>query len=143
MKSIARWAILFCVGCALSGPPLSAQPGRRSSGMPRYYDSSAETTVTGTVEQVQHYQRGRLPAIHLILKSGAETFDVLLGPAAYISDRGFTFAKGDTVQVLGAKLTAGTTPAIIAREVTKDGKKLTLRDATGRPLWARAPRVTG
>ena len=79
-----------------------------------------------------------------MVKSETETLDVHLGPSAYISGQGFAFAKGDAIEILGARTTIGAQQAIIAREVTKDGKKLILRDATGRPRWAGPPRrVTG
>ena len=73
---------------------------------------------------------------HLLVKTNTETIEVNLGPANFISREGFTFAKGDSVEILGSKAPMGDAEVLIAREVTKDGKKLTLRDETGRPLWA-------
>lgn len=143
MKSKMGTALALSVAWALSIPALSAQSGRAAGPGPQY-DRSAEATVSGTVLEIQNYQRGRLPAIHLTLKTDSGTLDVHLGPSAYMADQGFTFAKGDAIQVLGARVTIGNQAALIAREVTKDGKKLTLRDAAGRPLWSRgARRVTG
>ena len=143
MKSV-RIAILFCSAGALILPAAFAQPGKGAGKTARYYDPAAETTISGTILDVQQYQRGRVPGVHLVLKVESGTVDVRLGPSTYISNEGFVFAKGDTVQILGAKTRNGAQAAIIAREVTKDGKKLILRDTTGRPLWAGAARrVTG
>ncbi|MBZ5577068.1 MAG: hypothetical protein LAP40_10960 [Acidobacteriia bacterium] len=65
-------------------------------------------------------------------------------PAAEATVTGTILTKGDAIEILGARTTIGAQQAIIAREVTKDGKKLILRDATGRPRWAGPPRrVTG
>jgi DNA/RNA endonuclease YhcR with UshA esterase domain len=104
--------------------------------MPRY-DVASETTITGTVEDVLQPQMGRMMGTHLMVKTDAGTIEVHVGPANFVNREGFTFAKGDEVQVLGSKVTIGGKEALIARDVTKDGKTLTLRDKTGRPLWAR------
>ncbi|HVY94413.1 MAG TPA: hypothetical protein VHA14_16745, partial [Bryobacteraceae bacterium] len=49
---------------------------------------------------------------------------------------GFKFAKGDSVEITGSKVTMNGEEWIIAREVTKDGKTLTLRDKDGNPKWS-------
>jgi len=100
------------------------------------YEVSTEATITGTVEDVLQPQRGRMMGTHLVVKTSAETIEVHVGPSNFVSGKGFTFAKGDSVQVVGSKVTIEGKEALIAREVTRDGKTLTLRDETGRPLWA-------
>jgi hypothetical protein len=104
----------------------------------RLYDPSTETTMKGTVEEVMQPTRGRRMRMgtHLVLKTGADTTQVILGPTGYIASKGFTFAKGDTVEVTGSKLTRNETNYIIARQVVKGGKTLTLRDKEGTPAWA-------
>jgi hypothetical protein len=47
------------------------------------------------------------------------------------------FAKGDQVEVIGSKVKGTDTEVVIAREVKKDGKVLTLRNAQGIPAWRR------
>ncbi len=142
MKPIFRTAVVFFAAAALSLPLAMAQPCCGGKKMSRNYNSSAEMTISGTIQDVQQNQRGMMSGTHLIVKSDAETYDVRLGPSDFIANQGFTFAKGDAIEVLGAKLDTGAGPGVIAREVTKQGKKLTLRDANGRPLWARG-RPTG
>ena len=41
----------------------------------------------------------------------------------------------DRVEVKGSRITFQGKPAIIAAEITKDGQTLTLRDASGMPVW--------
>jgi hypothetical protein len=100
------------------------------------YDVSTETTITGTVQDILHPQMGRMNGTHLLVKTESETIEVHVGPSDFVANAGFTFAKGDSVQVLGSKVTIDGKEALIAREVTRDGKTLTLRDKTGRPMWA-------
>jgi len=100
------------------------------------YEVSTEATITGTVEDVLQPQQGRMMGTHLVVKTATETIEVHVGPSNFVSGKGFTFAKGDSVQVVGSKVTIEGKEALIAREVTRGGKTLTLRDKTGRPLWA-------
>ncbi|MFP5236327.1 MAG: DNA-binding protein [Acidobacteriota bacterium] len=114
-------------------PAVSQGPGPRG----RVYDPATETTVSGTVDKVTTVDRGgNWQGIHLTLKSGEETYDVHAGPSAFIADKGFSFAAGDQLEVLGSKVTLNNAPALIAREIRKDGKSLTLRNSSGIPLWA-------
>jgi hypothetical protein len=73
---------------------------------------------------------------HLTVKASDETRDVMLGPSNFISDKGFSFAKGDSIEVTGSKVTMRGTAHVIAREIVKDGKTLTLRDKRSTPQWA-------
>ena len=59
------------------------------------------------------------------------------------SRKEFSFAKGDSIEVTGSKVTQGGTPYVIAREVIKDGTTLALRDKSGTPQWAgmKGPRA--
>lgn len=131
MKALLKFG---SVVVALSLAVAMAQQPRKGQG--RNYNPATEKTITGEVQDVQQTQRGRVPGMHLMVKTESETVDVRLGPSTFIENQGFTFAKGDKVEVIGSKVTVQGVEALIAREVTKDGKKLTLRDTTGRPLWA-------
>jgi len=102
----------------------------------RMYDPATETTFKGTVEAVAHPKRGQMMGTHLTVKAGDETQDVMLGPAKFIEGKGFSFTKGDSIEVTGSKVTMGGTACVIAREVVKDGKTLMLRDKSGTPQWA-------
>ena len=72
----------------------------------------------------------------MILKTDKETLEVRLGPTTFLEKEKFTFAKGDQIEVTGSKVKIEGADALIAREVKKGGKTLTLRDAQGVPAWS-------
>jgi hypothetical protein len=100
------------------------------------YDPATETSLKGNVEAVTQQARGRMMGTHLTIKTAEETREVMLGPARFITSKGFAFVKGDAIEVTGSRITMGSMEFVIAREVVKDGKTLTLRDKTGTPQWA-------
>jgi len=100
------------------------------------YDPATETTLKGTVDAVNQQARGQMMGTHLTIKTADESREVMLGPAAFITGKGFAFAKGDSIEVTGSKITMGAMKFVIGREVVKNGKTLTLRDKTGTPQWA-------
>ncbi len=106
-------------------------------GMPHRYDPSTETTVTGSVEEVLHpHGPNGMIGTHVNLKTESGVLDVHIGPETYISKQGFTIAKGDSLTVTGSKQVIGGKDALIAKEVKKGDKVLTLRDANGFPKWS-------
>jgi DNA/RNA endonuclease YhcR with UshA esterase domain len=114
------------------------RPGRRGPGRgePRY-DPATEVSVKGTVQEVRKQVRsGAWTGIHLTLKTDKETLDVHLGPSSFLLKNQMTFAKGDQIEVTGSKVTLQGADALIAREVKKGDKTLTLRDPRGIPLWS-------
>ena len=107
--------------------------GRGSSN----YDPKTETTVSGVVDEVQTLPgKGANTGTHLVVKSEKGMVEVHVGPTAYLSSKGFSFAKGDSVEVLGSKVVLDGKDALIAREVKSSGKTLTLRNAAGKPMWS-------
>lgn len=126
-----RWFALIAVVLFVSLPLAFAQRGMRN------YNPSRETTVKGTVEEVKQVSgRHGWNGTHLMLKTEAGQMDVHVGPSSYISRQGFSFAKGDQVEVLGSQVKMGGSDALIAREIKKDDKTLTLRNAQGIPQWS-------
>ena len=137
-------------------PTVLAQMGSGRGRMMPQYDRATEVTVKGTVEGVQESmmqgghaqqmgnmgQMGRMGhmGLHLILKASKETYTVLVGPSQFVKDKGFSFAKGDEIEVTGSKVKYGETDALIAREIKKGNKVLTLRNAQGIPEWSGGPR---
>jgi hypothetical protein len=135
MKQINQIVIAMIV-LGLSFAALAQGP----RGM-RNYDPKSEVTVKGTIEDVQEQAgRGGWKGTHLILKTDSGTLPVHVGPSAYIAKKQFSFAKGDQITVLGSKVTIAGKETILAREVTKDGKTLVLRNPQGIPEWAGGPR---
>jgi hypothetical protein len=110
-------------------------------GAGRLYNPNTETTVKGTVDKVTEITgRQNWNGVHLGLRADDQIYDVHVGPSNYLSTSGFTFAVGDQIEVTGSKITLIGAEAIVAREIKKDDKVLTLRDRQGIPSWSRGRR---
>jgi hypothetical protein len=127
-----------------------AQPGRgqrggRGQGGGRHYNTTTEVTLSGTVDEVRNIPgpAGGPGGLHLMLRTDAGVDEVHLGPATFVRSKGFEFAKGDAITVTGSKTKVGGQDVVIAREIKKGDKLLTLRDAKGVPLWAGRGRRQG
>ena len=113
------------------------------------YDVKTETTIKGIVESVETVTgkggRGRqaLGGTHLVVKTDKEALEVHVGPTAYLTEKGITLAKGDTLEILGSRVTIGDEPVLIAKQIKKGDNTWTLRDASGRPLWSGRGRSGG
>jgi DNA/RNA endonuclease YhcR with UshA esterase domain len=150
MKSLNRIALALVSTIFLFAVPAFAQAGGGMGqgqgmrmNMPRY-DASTVVTVKGTVQDVQEgISAGRMRSrggLHLLLKTDTESYTVLVGPAQFVKDKGFTFAKDDAIEVTGSKVKFNDKDAIIAREIKKADKTLTLRDEKGVPAWSMGRR---
>ena len=101
---------------------------------PTTYNAAKETTITGTVKEVQEFycpvtdDRGT----HLLVKTEQGDVLVHVALARYLRRQNIAFQAGDQVQVLGAKTTD---EAMIARQITRGGDTFTVRDAAGIPMW--------
>lgn len=114
-----------------------AQGRGPGQGVP-LYDPKTEVTLTGSVNDVlqQPCCSGRRTGTHLVIQTQSETVEVSLGPTSYVEQKGFSFTKGDQVEVIGSRVKLSGKDAIIARQVTKDKQTLTLRNAQGFPEWS-------
>jgi hypothetical protein len=132
-------AALFVAGLGSLAAAQSAPAGRQGSTM---YDVKTETTITGTVESVENLTgtggRGRrgMGGTHLVVKTEKDSVEVHVGPTAYLAEKGITLAKGDTLEILGSRVTIDNETVLIARQIKKGGNTWTLRDASGRPAWS-------
>jgi hypothetical protein len=140
MSRINRFAVMGALAlvsaswAAAQGPMRCCMRGE----MPRY-DTATEATYKGTVEEVRQHSRAGMAGTgtHLSVKSDDQMLDVHLGPTDFLAAQQMSFAKGDQIEVTGSKVKFGDAEAIIAREVKKGDKTLTLRDAKGVPKWSR------
>ncbi len=109
---------------------------RTAAWMP--YDTTKEIRIAGVVED---FKVGLCPwcgpgaGAHLLLRTAEGVVEVHLADAKFLRDQGFVFAKGDHVEVLGAKLVYDGGSALLARVVTHNGDRIVLRDARGNPVW--------
>ena len=108
----------------------------RRQGGPPPYDPSKEVTVTGVVKGMESIEVPDGKRAILVLTVNNENLGILLGPEPWVQKQGVTFAAGASVQVVGLtgyRFNGG--PAMMPRTVKVGSKTLTLRDATGKPLW--------
>jgi hypothetical protein len=146
-RMLMRLVPLLIVGAALAAAAsASAQRGAGpggggGAGSPygRLYNPQTVETVAGEITAVEKITpgRGMSRGVHIVLKTDkGESLPVHLGPEWYLEKQAVTLKQGDKVQVRGSRVTFQDKPAVIAAEVTKDGKTLRLRDANGVPAWA-------
>jgi hypothetical protein len=102
------------------------------------YDLGNEVTIKGVVQEVKDFQcpvSGGMGA-HLVVKTDKGLVTVHLALSKYLSEYGFNFAKGDQVEILGAKAKVGDDEnAILARKIERGNQTFTFRDKHGKPLW--------
>lgn len=89
-------------------------------------------TLRGDALYVSTHQSGEQ---FVIMKDGMNEIQIELGPASFLAERGVTIATGDSITILGSRQIINNSELIVAREVTKSGKTIKLRDASGTPLW--------
>jgi hypothetical protein len=97
--------------------------------------------MNGSVEEVKQVSgpRGRA-GTHLSLKTDQETIDVHVGPSWFLTHNMISFDKGDQIEVTGSKVKFENSAVLIAREIKKGEKTITLRNAQGIPAWSRGRR---
>jgi hypothetical protein len=120
MALIAAWAL---------GVPQGSGPR---------YDPRTEETLHGTVKAVtEHAGRGYAGAgVHVTLRLDSGTVEVHLGPASFLRESGLEIAQGDAIEVVGSRVKADHGDYVIAREVRRGDRVVTLRDAAGVPVWS-------
>ena len=99
------------------------------------YDKTTEVKITTVIDDIKTVTtENGLVRVHLTVKDGADTIDVVLAPKAFLDDMSADFTKGDKVEITGSKL-KGETIVMLAREVVKGNNTLVLRDKAGEPVW--------
>jgi len=107
----------------------------------QFYDPSTEVTLKGKVARVTEVSGRRVwNGTHLTLQTDNHAYDVHVGPSSYVSKSGFKFSAGDQIEVIDSKLQNSSVETIVARQVKKGEKVLTLRDSQGIPKWSRGRR---
>lgn len=106
-------------------------------GGSRSYDSLTEITAHGAVEGIQNTPGpGRWCGTHLSLSTGNGSFGVRMGPDQLLSPDSFPVANGDASSAIGSRSNFQGREILIARELTRDVRTLTLRNAQGVPARA-------
>lgn len=123
---VASLAFVFAAGDA-------AAQGRRGGQGPANYNVAAETTVTGTVEELKP---GPQQGMHVMLKTSDATLELALGPSWYQTEKKYELAKGDKLDVTGATSRVAGRDVLLVREIKRGSETMTFRDAKGFPMWA-------
>lgn len=135
LLGIASLAVVFVVGDAVA-------QGRMGGGQgPANYSVAAEVSVKGTVEDLKP---GPRQGMHVILRTSDAMLELALGPSWYQTEKQYELAKGDQIDVIGARSNAGGRDVLLVREIKRGSETMTFRDAKGFPMWAgRGPGCCG
>jgi hypothetical protein len=140
MRREKVWQAILFVTLTLSLVVSIAYAQKRKGqmqGMPRY-DTATEVTLRGTITKVDtHMGRMGWNGTHLVVSFDAETLTVHVGPSNYLAQQGFSFVAGEEIEVTGSKIKLEGSDVLIAREIKKGEKVLTLRNSQGIPAWSR------
>ncbi len=146
MKKIAFVGIFLTLCLMLAAASYAQQAGdvwSTKGGYTRVYDSKTVETLSGEVAAVGKYTpRGKPEGVRFTLKTDQGPIEVILGRGSYLEQQGLKLEPQDKVTVKGSRVAVEGKPTIIAAEVTKGGKTITLRDANGMPVWNRQSACT-
>jgi hypothetical protein len=98
------------------------------------YDVANQVTIKGVIEDIREIP-GNFEGTLLVVKTDAGTVQVHVAPASFLKEIDASFAKGDQVEVVGAKTPNAAEEEILAREITVGTNTVTLRDDRGIPVW--------
>jgi hypothetical protein len=122
---------------------VAAAPAKEVNDQEPRYDPARVVNILGTVADIHEVAYpGPLSGLHLGVKADARTMDVYLGPVDFVRSFDVSFAKGDRIQVVGSKVKFHDSDVVLAREVSRDGTTLYLRDERGRPYWENRSEAT-
>ena len=106
------------------------------------YDASTETTLEGTVEEVVLIERSGCPTCDGTTRLFLDGHDaeIHLCPPEYLESQGCVVREDDSVRITDSRLVLANSAVVLAREIHCDGRSITLRDGSGRPMWSRPRR---
>jgi len=147
MKKLSVLSTLITISVFLLSSQSFAQRGMKWSGSggwgpdSRYagmYNPATVESLAGEVMNIEKIvpRKGMSYGIHLTLKTDKETISIHVGPAWYIENQDIKIEVGDSIEVKGSRITYAEKPAVIAAEIKKADRILTLRDENGFPAWA-------
>lgn len=114
--------------------------GQQTNSTPGAPQVQAQTHMTTTLTESGTVQAVELTGLSLLTADG-EPLWVQLGQSRFWQSQGVAFNVGDAVTVTGFFENGQFQAASVANDTT--GQLLTLRDTTGRPLWAGGGRRGG
>lgn len=150
MRLPSRTAGLVCAGLLVALLPSWSQarylrwlgPGGWEAGgeYDRAFNAGAVVTVSGEVVQVDTFTPWKAMAngVRVLLKVAEELVPVHMGPQWFLDHQELRVARGDRIDVRGARVTFQGEPVIMASVVTRGNQTMRLRDESGRPVWSAA-----
>jgi hypothetical protein len=108
----------------------------QSAALPKY-DMSSEVKIKGVIEDVRTAADS---TVHITLKSDKGSLDVAVAPEKFLKEMEITFTKGETIGVLGSQVSVDGNTLLLAREVTRNGDAMLMRDEKGKPVWDGWPK---
>jgi len=132
-------------------PRMIAEEHAEKHGMA--YNPNTVSTIRGTVRSVDTHRIKGTSTDEIRLHVKADDGKVMIvhvGPRSYLDSQNIRFREGDAVTITGSLTKAGRHDVLVASQIQKADKTLSLRDQSGKPLWslepsgsARAPRSSG
>ena len=149
MNNIATSILLIASIVLLISEPSVAQPGgmmrwQGSQGWgqdtqySRMYNPQTIETISGKLVSIE--RTSPMPkmsqGVHLMVQTDKEIIPVHLGPEWYITNQDMQLQVNERVEIKGSKVNFNGKSTIVAAQVKKGSKILTLRDENGFPLWS-------
>jgi len=134
-----RFFSIVALGAILAFSSASAYAqNHKHGGMPNDLAGGAVETFSGTVASVDTVSHGccmSRKGVHVTIKTDSETVTVSVGPSFYVDGK-MKFEQGDLVSVEGVRVNVDGEHWVVAKEVRKGDRVLSLRKDDGTPLWA-------
>ena len=67
------------------------------------------------------------------------TMMVHVGPRSYVDSQNISFREGDAVTITGSLTKTDEHEVLVASQIQKADRTLSLRDQSGKPLWSPEP----
>lgn len=141
--SLVGLVLLTLVGGAAEGATREVVwrgSGGWGAGMPyaQHFERGNREKLNGTVVRMERIVPlpGMADGYGLTLRTREQPMSVHLGPVWYLERQDFPIEVDDVVEVLGVRVVLEGQTVLLATEVRKKGKVLSLRSEAGLPLWS-------
>ena len=102
------------------------------------YDTKTEYAVKGSVVDVKtHDSLTGFKDTHIIISTVKGDMEVHVGPVAFLAKRGFELTPGDDVLVTGCITVHEGKTVLVARQIKRGDRSVTLRNMSGHPVWPK------
>jgi DNA/RNA endonuclease YhcR with UshA esterase domain len=131
ISAIAVIAVVLLIFGVVNFPQPTSLQGNAA------YNPANEVVIEGTVGSLEDFTcpiGGNEIGSHLRLKTSDGVVMVHLAAARVMRSQPFTFAVGDRLQVVGAKVRLRGDSNVIAREITRGNETFVLREHDGKSL---------